>query len=69
MRTKAEYLLKGISQSRWNPEFQMRIICYFRIFSLELIEKFKNLNQYIVVRETYEWWEIRGSKEPQKGLW
>ena len=29
----------------------MKIICYFRIFSLELIEKFKNLNQYIVVRE------------------
>ena len=26
----------------------MKIICYFRIFSLELIEKFKNLNQYIV---------------------
>ena len=54
MRKKAEYLLRSISQSRLNPEFQMKIICYFRIFSLELIEKFKNLNQYIVVRETYE---------------
>ena len=31
------------------------IICAFCPFSLELIEKFINLSQYIVVCETYEW--------------
>ena len=44
----------NISLHNLTVALNLTIQGYFRIFSLELIEKFKNLNQYIVVRETYE---------------
>ena len=56
IQIKREYWEKFISPTLRNHEFFYWIICFFCPFSLKLIDKFINLNQYIVVCETYEWW-------------